>query len=201
MLVVVKLFKPHVKQEALDSSKPAPGTPPTGPGLLRSPQTLADSKFDLWILRASLCADGIAYLGMSFIAPAPVFVFFTCVVCLGSCSSAVTNSLALNLIDSSREAGKLFGALSVVSATASSFVGPLLFAMVYANTVGVYAPTIFAVAVGIILIAQLLLLGVRLPREHPDLAGDHPGRGERGRTRRTKRVNSSSSGGTLEDET
>lgn len=193
-LVVVKLFKPRVKQD--DSSIfPQPDeAPPTGPGLLRSPQTLADSKFDLWILRGSLLADALAYTGMSFSVPAPVFIFFTCVVSLGSCSNAVTNSLALNLIDSSRQAGKLFGALSVVSASASSFVGPLVFSMIYANTVGVYAPTIFAVAVAVVMIAQLLLMGVRLPHEHPMVAGDDQGgRGERGRTRRTKRVKSSSS--------
>jgi hypothetical protein len=191
--VVVKLFKPKVKQEDSVTFQPTSDAPPTGPGLLRSPQTLADSKFDLRILRVSLLADTLGYVGMSFIVPAPIFVFFTCVVSLGSCSNAVTNSLALNLIDSSRQAGKLFGALSVVSATASSFVGPLVFSMIYANTVGVYAPTIFAVAVGVAVLAQLLLMGVRLPHVHPLVAGDQSGRGERGRTRRTKRVKSSSS--------
>ncbi|GHJ85015.1 hypothetical protein NliqN6_1417 [Naganishia liquefaciens] len=190
--LVVKLFKPQVQKDS-STAEPTPDVPPTGPGLLRSAQTLADSKFDLWILRASLLADAIAYTGMSFSLPAPIFIFFTCVVSLGSCSSAVTNSLALNLIDSSRQAGKLFGALSVVSATASSFVGPLVFSMIYANTVGVYAPTIFAVAVGVVVVAQLLLMGVRLPHVHPSVAGDESGRGERGRTRRTKRVKSSSS--------
>ena len=190
--VVVKLFKPQVKKDS-PTSEQTQDIPSSGPGLLRSPQTLADSKFDLWILRASLLADAIAYTGMSISVPAPIFIFFTCVVSLGSCSSAVTNSLALNLIDSSRQAGKLFGALSVVSATASSFVGPLVFSMIYANTVGVYAPTIFAVAAGVAVIAQLLLMGVRLPHEHPSVMGDESGRGERGRTRRTKRVKSSSS--------
>lgn len=191
--MVVKFFKPKVKQADADAAQGAQTTPYQGQGILRSPQNLADSKFDLRILRASLVADMVAYLGMSFIIPAPGFVFFTCLVCLGSCSNAVTNSLALNLIDSSREAGKLFGALSVVSACASSFFGPLLFAMIYAHTVGVYAPAIFAVAVAVVIVAQALLMGVRLPREYPGLAKDDPNRVERGRTRRTKRVKSSSS--------
>ncbi|KAJ9117577.1 hypothetical protein QFC22_004427 [Naganishia vaughanmartiniae] len=191
--LVVKIFKPKIKQADADAAQTAQMTPYQGQGILRSPQNLADSKFDLWILRASLVADMLAYLGMSFVIPAPGFVFFTCLVCLGSCSNAVTNSLALNLIDSSREAGKLFGALSVVSACASSFFGPLLFAMIYAHTVGVYAPAIFAVAVAVVVIAQALLMGVRLPREYPGLAKDDPNRVERGRTRRTKRVKSSSS--------
>ncbi|KAJ9110259.1 hypothetical protein QFC19_001662 [Naganishia cerealis] len=191
--LVVKIFKPKVKQTDTDASPVAQATPYQGPGILRSPQNLADSKFDLWVLRASLLADMLAYLGMSFVVPAPGFVFFTCLVCLGSCSNAVTNSLALNLIDSSREAGKLFGALSVVSACASSFFGPLLFAMIYAHTVGIYAPTIFAVAVAVVIIAQALLMGVRLPREFPGSAKDNANRVERGRTTRTKRVKSSSS--------
>jgi hypothetical protein len=42
-------------------------------------------------------------------------VLLTCLVTFGSCTSPASNSLALNLVDSSRDTGRLFGGLAVVT--------------------------------------------------------------------------------------
>ncbi len=186
---MIKLFKPKlaVDEPAPILSEGGAAAVATGPGYLRSQQNLADARFDLRVVRFSLAFDTITYLGMAFVLPAPVFVLLTAIVTLGSCTGAAQASLALNLVDSAREAGRLFGALSVLSSMSSSFLGPLVFSLVYASTVSTYAPAMFAVASGMLVISQCFLAFVRLPKL------EEPGEIEvpRGRTRRTKRVNSS----------
>ncbi len=136
-----------------------------------------------------MAVETLGYICMSFVLPAPVFVLLTAVVTLGSCTGAAQSSLALNLVDSAREAGRLFGALSVLTAMSSTFLGPLVFSLVYASTVSVYAPAIFIVAVGMLVISQVWLAFVRLP----DLDKLNEVEVPRGRTRRVKRVKSSAS--------
>lgn len=72
----------------------------------------------------------------------------------------------------------------------TTFFGPLVFSLVYARTVGTYSPAVFAVAAGIIVVAQVVLAFVDLPRV-PHKDDDN----ERGRTRGVKRVESSSTDG------
>jgi MFS family permease len=153
---------------------------------VKAAQAAADSHFDLSIIRLSLLVDIFGYIGMAFLVPAPVFVLLTCLVSFGSCAGPAGNSLALNLIDSSRDAGRLFGGLSVVQAMSSAFLGPLVFSLVFAKTVGTYSPTVFGVAVIVLVIAQIFLSFIRLPRVTYKVDT------ERGRPRRTKRVKSSS---------
>lgn len=126
---------------------------------------------------------------MSIVVPAPVFVLLTTIVTLGSCTAAAQASLALNLVDSARQAGRLFGAMSVLTAMSSTFLGPLVFSLVYANTISVYAPAIFVVAVGMLIISQVMLAFVRLPKLDEPAQVEVP----RGRTRRVKVVKSSAS--------
>lgn len=78
-------------------------------------QAIADTRFDLSIVRYSLAVDIIGYSAMAILVPAPVFVLLTCLVTFGSCTSPASNSLALNLVDSSRDTGRLFGGLAVVT--------------------------------------------------------------------------------------
>jgi MFS family permease len=178
LLVVVRLFKPIVK--------PDPSRPDAD---IAAMQAIADTRFDLSVIRYSLFVDIISYAAMSVLVPAPVFVLLTCLVTFGSCTSPASNSLALNMIDSARDSGKLFAGLAVCSALSSTFVGPILFATTFAHTVGTYAPTVFAVAAGIIMIAQVILIFVKLP------GFSHEEDRERGRDRGVKRVESSSNAG------
>ena len=174
--MVVRLFKPIIKPD------------PSRPDLdVAAMQAIADTRFDLSIVRYSLFVDIISYSAMAVLVPAPVFVLLTCLVTFGSCTSPASNSLALNLVDSAR--GTLFAGLAVVQAMSTTFFGPLVFSLIFANTVGKYAPTVFAVAAGIIFVAQIILAFVDLPRV-PEWIDD-----ERGRTRGVKRVESSSTAG------
>jgi len=175
---MVRLFKPIVKEEPDQSESEKLAL-----------QAIADTRFDLTIIRYSLMVDIFAYIGMSILVPAPIFVILTCIVTFGSCTSPASNSLALNMVDSSRDAGRLFGGLAVVSAMSTTFFGPLLFALVFSNTVGTYAPTVFAVAAGVVMIAQMILIFVKLPG-YPQKEDN-----ERGRNRGIKRVKSSSNAG------
>lgn len=97
-------------------------------------------------------------------------------VTLGSCAGPAINSMAINSIDSSRDTGKLFGGIAVVTALGSTMFGPLLFTLVYANTVGTYAPAIFGVAGGLLVIALVLTMFIRLPEKpQMEVAADHEG--------------------------
>jgi len=185
--LVIKAFKPKLQEDRPIGTLADGASPPSGPGILRSRQALADARFDLRVIRISLLLDTCSYIAMSFLSPAPVFVFFTALVTLGSCTGAAQSSLALNLVDSSREAGRLFGAMSVLTAMSSTFLGPLVFSLVYANTVSVYAPAIFIVAVGMLTISQVCISFVRLPTLEEPSDIEVP----RGRARSTKRVKSS----------
>lgn len=173
--VIVRAFKPQIKADPSWRNQD-----------VKHLQSLADSRFDLNVMRIGLFIETFAYGGMAFLVPAPIYVILTCVVTLGSCNGPAANSLALNLIDSSKDAGRLFGGISVITAMSSTFLGPLLFSLTFANTVATYPPTVFAVAVGVLIVAQVLLSFVRLAKdpERPDV--------ERGRPTRVKRVKSSS---------
>jgi MFS family permease len=187
--VVIKAFKPKLQEDQPIANEADGAAPPSGPGILRSRQALADARFDLRVIRISLLCDTFSYIAMSFLSPAPVFIFFTALVTLGSCTGSAQSSLALNLVDPAREAGRLFGAMSVLTAMSSTFLGPLVFSLVYANTVAVYAPAIFIVAVGMLIISQVCISLVRLPKLEDSSDVEVP----RGRTRRPKRVKSSAS--------
>jgi MFS family permease len=176
-IVMARLFKPIIKA---DPARPESET--------HTLQAIADTRFDLAVIRYSLIVDTIAYAAMAVLVPAPVFVLLTCLVTFGSCTSPASNSLALNMVDSAREAGRACAGLAVVGAI-SGILGPLLFSLVFSHTVGTYAPTVFAVAAGIIMIAQMLLMFVKLP----GLPSKEDT--ERGRTRGVKWVKSSSIAG------
>lgn len=191
--LVVKYFKPRVHVDTSQTEDDAID-PALAVGVLRTPQTLADSKFDLRIMRCSWALDMVSYAAMSFTVSAPVFVGITGFIAFGSASGPAMSSLALNLIESQQEAGALFGAMSVVTAISASFFGPLIFSLLFANTVGWYAPSIFVGAVVVLAITLIILAFIDLPKEYPKADP------ERGRTRIVKRVESSSGVQRFEDE-
>lgn len=145
------------------------------------------SALDLYTTRTSNIFVLIPYACIAFFNPtATQFVFLSWIMTLGSADGAVTNSLALSLLPSSSEAGRLFGAISVIHALGSTLISPLLFGTLFAYTVGTYAPAVFALAAGFLVLQQVFLACVRLPGE--SVSG---GKAERGRSRAVKRVKSS----------
>jgi MFS family permease len=144
------------------------------------------AQLDLLTIRVSILIEMSLYLVMASDLSPTAFVITTVLITLGSASSPNANSLALSLLPNSREAGKLFGALSVLHALGATLISPLLFGTLFAYTVGWYAPTVFALASGFLFLAQVGFAFVRLPKD----AGVQ-GKAERGRSRNVKRVKSS----------
>ncbi|GAC92659.1 hypothetical protein PHSY_000213 [Pseudozyma hubeiensis SY62] len=136
-----------------------------------------DSKFDLKLAKISMVVNTISY-GMLVFAKTPqLFFLATAVTSLGGGGGAAMSSLALALLKSPADAGKLFGAWSIVSAISGTVVGPILFAETFKRTTSSFPAAIFAVGTGLFVIALLLLfcVKVRKPISLPALpARPHP---------------------------
>ncbi|ORY31622.1 hypothetical protein BCR39DRAFT_525949 [Naematelia encephala] len=145
------------------------------------------AQLDLYVARISLLFIFVAFSMMALNPSSKVFVMLSTLSTFGAAETPSVNSLALSLLPTSRESGRLFGAVSVIQAIGGSLLGPLVFGNLFAWTVGIYAPTVFALAAGIMVLAQVALASVRLPTEPKS------GQEERGRSRRVKRVKSSTS--------
>ncbi|KAF7331613.1 Serine palmitoyltransferase 2 [Mycena kentingensis (nom. inval.)] len=61
------------------------------------------------------------------------------------------------------DTGKLFGALAILQATGQMILGPMLFALIYSNTVATYPKAVFGAAIGILFLALSVTLLVRSP--------------------------------------
>lgn len=139
---------------------------------------------DLWTIRVSMTLELIPYIGLALNPNETWFIIFSTLVTCGSASQPTANSLALSLLPSSSEAGRLFGGLAVLHALGSTIISPLLYGTVFAATVGTYAPTIFIIAACMLGAGWLLFAWVRLEKKDNDA--------ERGRGRRVKTIRSSS---------
>ena len=143
------------------------------------------TKLDKRTAQVAMAMEATALILLSLGLSSGPFVIFSLLMTPGSAGPPAMHSLAMHFIPSKREIGRMFGALSVVSSIGTSLLGPLLFGNVFALTVGVYAPTVFALSALISIIGQCCLVGIRVGDSED--AG-----GERGRNRRVKRVKSSS---------
>jgi MFS family permease len=139
---------------------------------------------DLWTIRASMTLEMIPYVGLALNPNETWFVILSVFATFGSASSPTANSLALSLLPSSSEAGRLFGGLAVLHALGATIISPLMYGTVFAATVGTYAPTVFIIASCILGSSWILFALVRLDKKEGDT--------ERGRSRRVKTVRSSS---------
>jgi MFS family permease len=139
---------------------------------------------DLWTIRVSMTLEIIPYIGLALNPNETWFIILSTLVTCGSASQPTANSLALSLLPSSSEAGRLFGGLAVLHALGSTIISPILYGTVFAATVGTYAPTIFIIAACMLGAGWLLFAWVRLEKKDNDA--------ERGRSRRVKTVRSSS---------
>ena len=136
-----------------------------------------DSKFDLKLSKISVFVNALSYALLVFSDTPQLFFLATAVTSLGGGGGAAMSSLALALLKSPADAGKLFGAWSITSAISGTVVGPILFAEVFKRTTKTFPPAIFAVGTGMFVIAFLLLccVKVRKPISLPPLpARPHP---------------------------
>jgi len=108
----------------------------------------------------------VCWLLLAFPAGPVPFVFATLAGSLGTGHSPSLNSLALELADGAAvESGKIFGALSVVNSVCMDMLGPVLFGGLYALTVGTFPSAILIAPFGIMSIALVCSLLIRLQKD------------------------------------
>ncbi|RXK40819.1 hypothetical protein M231_01878 [Tremella mesenterica] len=135
---------------------------------------------DLYTLRISLLISIIFFILLS-LGPSPsIYVLLSVLITFGAGDTPAANSLALALIPHSSQAGRLFGALSVLHALGTTLLSPLLFGTLFALTVGKWTAAVFALSAGILGVAFGLVMLVRLRWEEEEV--------ERGRSRTVKKV-------------
>jgi hypothetical protein len=123
-------------------------------------------RFDLALARGSLLIDLVAYSVMP-LAPmnaVPVGGAF------GGGFGPAVQAVALELFarrpdGSAAQAGRLFGALSVLTASVSQVLGPALFGGVYFASVRAFPEAIFVLSALLVLLSLVLLMCVRLPQD------------------------------------
>ncbi|KAI0259888.1 major facilitator superfamily domain-containing protein [Gloeopeniophorella convolvens] len=159
MPFIIATFKPAPPPSA--SSTPAsPSSPP--------PAMLARSiSFDLLVARGSFILDIISHslVAMHLSSSALAFTGATSLASLSSGALPAIHSLAICILQRSRqgstELGALFGGLSMLTALGQTILGPLMFGIVYSNTVARFPEAIFALAGALVFIALLATFLVR----------------------------------------
>ncbi|KIK98704.1 hypothetical protein PAXRUDRAFT_9354 [Paxillus rubicundulus Ve08.2h10] len=134
----------------------------------RSPSPSHSPTFDLALARISLVLDFVSFLVMAIATTGAVFTFGTAIGSFGSGFSPAAQALALEIYmkrsgQGRGEAGKLFGALSVIQALGSQIIGPAMYGFVYFNTVATFPQAIMVVSVFTCLFGFVLLAFVRIP--------------------------------------
>ncbi|WVQ75612.1 hypothetical protein IAR50_005241 [Cryptococcus sp. DSM 104548] len=142
---------------------------------------------DLLTVRICLLSEFLPWVLLAFGPSEKGFIILSALLTLGGPAVPASNSLALSLLPDPSQAGRLFGALSVIHAIGSTLISPLMFGTIFAATVGTYAPTVFVLAACCVAGAFGCMALVRL-----DSSKKNSGEEERGRSKKVKRVNSSS---------
>ncbi|WVQ83644.1 hypothetical protein IAT38_005786 [Cryptococcus sp. DSM 104549] len=166
---------------AITTSSTSSSDPPT-------PPAQRSAQLDLLTARFCLVAEFIPWTLLALGPSQTGFVVLSIFLTFGSPATPAANSLALSLLPDASQSGRLFGALSVIHALGATLISPLMFGTLFASTVGWYAPTVFALAAGCVAAAFGCLAFVRLNRGREEAKSAE----ERGRSRKVKRVNSTS---------
>ena len=199
-VVIIATFKPKAKPKTTTTpaGQPAPKPKPTMAKLAKEMYfDLFLAKFSYFIeilsqvLMVVLPSPGNGVLRLHGQGGSPysqgLFIAASSLHGFGAGSTPALQSLALCIIQSQSLAntksggnsnqdigiGELFGALSVLAAIGQMVLGPLLFGIVYTNTVASYPKTIFILATGLLFVSIVLLYLIR-----PD-AGDIKGKRKR----------------------
>ncbi|KAI0636128.1 MFS general substrate transporter [Trametes polyzona] len=160
---LIATFKPKPKPAqptAAPSAQPKKPVKPTPVALAK------EMHFDVSLIRGSLLIDLLSH---SLVALSPahasqaLFVGATALSSFGAGLVPAANSLALCIMQSRGEddTGKLFGAFSVLQAVGQMILGPILFGVIYSETVAKFPKAIFAVAAGILVVAIAVLCLLR----------------------------------------
>ncbi|PPQ63642.1 hypothetical protein CVT24_004416 [Panaeolus cyanescens] len=155
--VVLKLFRPNpMIIEIQDTTNPAATTQ----------KEVHSPSFDLKVVKASLILNVAVYCFLGLTRSALAFTIASMIGSFGLGFSPATQSVAITLYTGQGEieVGRLFGALGVVQALSSQFVGPFFYGVIYAKTVASYPRTIFFVCATSLALALLFMSLIRIPR-------------------------------------
>ncbi|KAG1891162.1 MFS general substrate transporter [Suillus subluteus] len=177
--VIIKLLKPAPVQLPTAPDEPLQNlssqTHPSRQNNARPPSH--SSKFDLNLARISVVLDILAFVVMIFASNGLVFASGAILQSLGAGYSPAIQAFALDVYNKrggKGEAGRLFGAISVVQALGSQILGPALFGFVYFKTVATFPGAIFVLTVVLMIISLILLALVHPPTSEDDVEGTVP---------------------------
>ncbi|KAH9930705.1 major facilitator superfamily domain-containing protein [Fomitopsis serialis] len=124
------------------------------------------STFDLDLARCSIALEIIAHVLMALAHTGVLFTAWSVFGALGSGFGPSVSSVATTLYirNGGKELGKLFGALSVVQIVCSQVVGPFLYGVTFMHTVKTFPQAVFALSIGSLTLAFILLAFIRLPK-------------------------------------
>jgi hypothetical protein len=127
-------------------------------------------RFDLALARGSLLVDLVAYSVMPLAPTGTAFIGAAVGGAFGGGFGPAVQAVALELFarrpdGSAAQAGRLFGALSVLTASVSQVLGPALFGGVYFASVRAFPEAIFVLSALLVLLSLVLLMCVRLPQD------------------------------------
>jgi len=170
--VIIKLLKPAPVQLPTIPDEPLQDLPSRSDSTRRStakirpPSSSHSPNFDLNIARISLILDIIALLVMTVASNGTLFACGAVLQALGIGYSPAVQAFALEVYSrrgGKGEAGKLFGAISVVQALGSQILGPSLLGFVYYKTVATSPRAIFLLTAVFMVVSLVLLALVRAP--------------------------------------
>ncbi|KZS92595.1 hypothetical protein SISNIDRAFT_122114 [Sistotremastrum niveocremeum HHB9708] len=172
-----------------------PTSDPTKRGTPAYDKTIAkEMHFDLTVAKCSLIIDMFSHSLVSLLDPSfeRLFVAFSSMTSLGSGAVPSVHSLALCISQTYQDAGgpgAVFGALSMLQAVGSMIIGPLLFGLIFSETVAMFPRAIFAMAAVLLVISVSLMNFVRPSRRLEAMIREREEL-ERGRSRVSKDLRS-----------
>ncbi|KAH8985716.1 MFS general substrate transporter [Lactarius akahatsu] len=135
----------------------------------RSPMHTHTPALDLGIAKASLVLHAISFALIAVSKNAGMFVAASMLATLSIGYAPVVQSLSLELYTrrggQTSEAGRLFGAMSVIQALGNQILGPSLFGIVYMKTVATFPEAMFYVFMVVVLLSLSFLFLVQIPPE------------------------------------
>ncbi|KAH9062341.1 MFS general substrate transporter [Lactarius vividus] len=135
----------------------------------RGPMHTHTPALDLGIAKASLALHAVSFALIAASKNAGMFVAASMLATLSVGYAPVVQSLSLELYarrgGQTSEAGRLFGAMSVIQALGNQILGPSLFGIVYMKTVATFPEAMFYVFMAVVLLSLSFLFLVQIPPE------------------------------------
>jgi hypothetical protein len=158
-------LKPRLASHSFVETDPETTTPSASDQTSKtsSPNESPSSQLDQYFAYFCLMIEIFSYILLATNVTPTSFILLSATLTLGAPAMPLLHSLALSLLPDKREAGRLFGGLGVLHTIGASLISHILFGSLFSATVGSYAPSVFALAAGILVLGLICLVMVRSP--------------------------------------